>query len=96
MKQGGHGHDGALEVVDAVMKRTGRWFHAGRLESDTCCSERLREKFGCGKGDGGGLEEGSVECGLQKAEAGVIRIVAAFVDGPRCKLRRIGDFLKSQ
>lgn len=90
------GHKWALEVIDAVMKRTGGLLCCCRLESDACCSKRLREKLRGREGDGGGFEEGAVECGLQQGQASVEGVVAALVNGPGSKLRRIGDFLKGQ
>jgi hypothetical protein len=42
---GGVGQQGVFEVVNAVMKRTGRLFRAGRFEFNACGSERLRQKL---------------------------------------------------
>jgi hypothetical protein len=50
-ERGRVGQQGVFEVVNAVMKRTGRLFSAGRLESNTCGSERLRQKLGGRKGE---------------------------------------------
>jgi len=40
----------------------------------------LRKELRSREGEGGGFEEGAVECGLEEGEAGVEGVVAALVD----------------